>query len=102
MERFGFITSEVMVQKGNQKGIITMVGTRMEGQEGQGEKASTMEVYLIEYLQELIKKTSQGEYKVSYREGERVERNAHMVYREMALSNQLVMTTMRQIGMRKE
>ena len=44
MERFGFITSEVMVQKGYKKGIISMVGTRMEGQEGQGEKASTMEV----------------------------------------------------------
>lgn len=68
MERYGYLTSEVMVQKGEGKGAISVVGAR-------GER---IEMYIMEYLGEMIKKSEKAEYRISYREGERMSRNVEL------------------------
>ena len=52
-----------------------------------------MEVYIMEYIKEIIKKSKKGTYKISYREEEKIERNAEMMYREIVKSPQTIMTT---------
>lgn len=76
MERYGYITSEVIVQKGEGKGAISLVG-------GRGKR---LEMYLLEYLREILKKSEKAEYHISYREEKEVERNGAMKYREMVKS----------------
>lgn len=62
------MTTEVMVQKGVGKGAISLVGAR-------GER---IEMYLMEYLGEMIKKSEKAEYRISFREGERMSRNVEL------------------------
>jgi hypothetical protein len=76
MERYGYITSDVIVQKGEGKGAISLVG-------GRGKR---LEMYLLEYLREILKKCEKAEYHISYREEKEVERNGAMKYREMVKS----------------
>lgn len=68
MERYGYLTSEVIVQKGQGKGAISLVG-------GRGER---IEMYILEYLGEMIKKSENGDYRISYREGEKMSRNIEL------------------------
>lgn len=70
------MTSEVLVQKGQGKGAISLVG-------GKGKR---MEMYLLEYIREIIKKSEKAEYQISYREEKQVERNGAMKYRAMVKS----------------
>lgn len=52
-------------------------------------------MYIMEYIGEIIKKKEQGEYKISYREEEKTERNGEMKYREIAMSPQTIRVSMR-------
>jgi len=85
MERYGYITSEVMVQKGRGKGGISLIG-------GKGRR---MEMYIMEYIGEILKKKEKGEYKISYREEEKTERNGELKYREIAKSTQTLRVAIR-------
>lgn len=75
------MTSEVLVQKGQGKGAISVVGAR-------GER---MEMYLMEYIREIIKKTQKVEYQISYREEEKLERNGEIKIREIVKNPQIAM-----------
>jgi len=86
MERYGYLTSEVLIQKGQGKGAISLVGA----------KGGRIEMYLMEYLKELIKKSQKAEYRISYREVEKLERNGEIKYREIAKSPQTIQVVMRQ------
>ena len=86
MERFGYLTSEVLIQKGLGKGAISLVGA----------KGGRMEMYLMEYLKELINKSQKTDYRISYREEEKIERNGELKYREIAKSPQSIQVVMRQ------
>ncbi len=44
----------------------------------------------MEYIGEIIKKKEKGEYKISYREEEKTERNGELKYREIAMSTQTI------------
>lgn len=76
MERYGYITSEVLVQKGFGKGAISVVGAR-------GER---VEMYLMEYLGEIMRKSHKGNNKISYREEEKMNRNAELKRRRVMKS----------------
>jgi len=86
MERYGYLTSEVLVQKGLGKGAISLVGA----------KGGRIEMYLMEYIRELLKKSQKTEYRISYREEEKLERNGELKYREIAKSPQTIQATIRQ------
>jgi hypothetical protein len=58
-----------------------------------GGRGGRMEVYIMEYIREIIKKSKRGTYKISYREEEKIERNAEMMYREIVKSPQTIITT---------
>lgn len=85
MERYGYLTSEVIVQKGQGKGAISLVG-------GKGGK---IEMYLLEYIREILKKSEKAEYRISYREEKEVERNGAMKYREMVKSPRRIQVKIR-------
>ena len=53
MERYGFLTSEVLVQKGYGKGAICFSAAKT---------SKKVEMYLMEYLRELIKKSQNTDY----------------------------------------
>lgn len=90
MERYGYLTSEVIVQKGVEKSAISLVG-------GKGKR---IEMYLLEYMRELMKKSEKAEYHISYREEKEVERNSAMKYREMVKSPRRIQLRIR-AGKRK-
>lgn len=85
MERFGYITSEVVVQKGQGKGAISLVG-------GKGKR---LEMYLLEYIREIIKKSEKAEYRISYREEKQIERNGAMKFRAMVKSPRRIQVKIR-------
>lgn len=85
MERFGYLTSEVVVQKGQGKGAISLLG-------GRGKR---IEMYLLEFLREIVKKSEKAEYRISYREEKEVERNGAMKYREMVKSPRRILVRVR-------
>lgn len=49
----------------------------------------------MEYIGEIIKKKEKGEYKISYREEKRTERNGELKYRELAKSKRGIRSMMR-------
>lgn len=61
-----------------------------------GAKGKRIEMYLMEYLGEIIKKSQKAEYRISYREEEKIERNGELKYREIAKSPQTIQVIMRQ------
>ena len=78
MEKYGFITSEIMMQrKVEGLGTITMVGTKQgEAQRGEGSRVlgatgSTLEVYIINFVREMLHKYTGRKSEISYREEEK-------------------------------
>lgn len=49
----------------------------------------------MEYIGEILKKKEKGEYKISYREEEKTERNGELKYREIAKSTQTLRVAIR-------
>lgn len=91
MQKYGYLTSEVMVQRSVEgAGTITMIGTmekqkaggegkRRRGQETEWKARSTIELYIAKYLEELIRLYENREYVVSYREGTKEYKNAQQL-----------------------
>lgn len=86
MGRYGYITSEVVVQKGLGQGVISM----------QIGKGGYNPMYQMEYLEEILKKSTGEDYKISSRQEEKKGRNGEMKYREIAKSPRKIRVTMKE------
>lgn len=86
MGKYGYITSEVVVQKRKGEAVISM----------QIGKGGYNPMYQLEYIGELMKKSAGEEYKISARQEERKGRNGEMKYREIAKSPRKIRATMKE------
>lgn len=86
LERFGYLTSNVLIQKNKNADIIKLlIG-----------KAGLNPIYHLEYVTELLKKSQGVEYHISSRQEEKFHRNGELKFRHMATSPRSLRVTMRE------
>lgn len=86
LERFGYLTSDVLVQKNRNHDIMKL----------EISNAGHNPMYHLEYVAELLKKSQGVEYKISTRQEEKKHRNGELKFRYMATSPRSIRVTMRE------
>lgn len=101
MEKFGIWVGEMRIE-GGENWEMKVVGVKEEKTKEEkikGER-SNKEVYVIGWIEELVKEYAKRGIKISYREEERIERSAKIM--EKMIEKGRVMDTMRKIKVRFE